>query len=359
VAIGHDVHVFTTNVDGPTDSDVPLDRPVDLDGVKVSYFLSRSMRRVYWSPPMRQALGDKIREFDLVHLHSIFLWPTWAAARAARRAGVPYVLAPRGMLSQDLVRRKNRWVKSAWIAMIERKNLESAAAIHVTSELEMEEAKGFDFRWPPLEVVPNGVDLSSHPDASGSVSGAVRSVVEGPPFLLFLGRVNWKKGLDRLIRALGNVPGVGLAIAGNDEEGYSPRLRVLAGECGVSDRVSFLGAVNGREKAMLLKAALALVLPSHFENFGNVVLEAMAMRCPVVVTPEVGAASIVRETKAGVVVPGEPVTLGAALLALVAAPERRQAMGEAGRDAVEKQFTWEAVARRMVAVYNQAIAAAG
>src|SRR5512137_1024098 len=97
-ARGHDVQVFTTNVDGPGNSAVPLGRPVDVDGVKVWYFPSRRLRRLYWSPAMGRMLKQEVGSFDLVHLHSVFLWPTWAAARAARGSSVPYVLSPRGML---------------------------------------------------------------------------------------------------------------------------------------------------------------------------------------------------------------------------------------------------------------------
>ncbi len=77
--------VFSTNVDGDNDSDVPLGQPVDIDGVKVWYFPSKRLRRIYWSPSMKKALEKQIPDFDILHLHSIFLWPTWAAARSARR----------------------------------------------------------------------------------------------------------------------------------------------------------------------------------------------------------------------------------------------------------------------------------
>src|SRR5690348_6233841 len=103
-ARGHDVHVFTTSVDGDGDSDVQLEKPVDLDGVKVTYFPSRHLRRLYWSPEMRHALARAVPTFDLVHLHAIYLWPIWAGARTARRAHVPYVSSPRGMLAPELIR---------------------------------------------------------------------------------------------------------------------------------------------------------------------------------------------------------------------------------------------------------------
>ena len=95
---GHDVHVYTTSVDGPRDSDVPHNEPVDLDGVKVWYFRSNRLRRLYRAPDLATALAAHVAAFDVVHTHAIYLWPLWAAARAARRAHVPYVVSPRGML---------------------------------------------------------------------------------------------------------------------------------------------------------------------------------------------------------------------------------------------------------------------
>src|SRR5262249_17761673 len=97
VARGHEVEVFTTNIDGPGNSRVPVGTPVNLDAVGVRYFGSPALRRIYWSPGLGRALRSEMHRFDAVHLHSVFLWPTWAAARAARRADVPYVLSPRGM----------------------------------------------------------------------------------------------------------------------------------------------------------------------------------------------------------------------------------------------------------------------
>src|SRR6516165_8025005 len=142
-ARGHEVHVFTTNVDGSGITATPIATPVDLDGVQIRYFPCPLLRRLYWSPALGQALRDDIGTFRLVHLHSVFLWPTWAAARAARTAGVPYVLAPRGMLVKDLIARRNRLAKSAWIHLIERTNIEEAAALHLTSQLESTELTHF------------------------------------------------------------------------------------------------------------------------------------------------------------------------------------------------------------------------
>ena len=127
-----------------------------------------------------------------------------------------------------------------------------------------------------------------------------------------------------------------------------PVLRKLAQDSGVADRVRFLGAVHGAEKAALLQRTAALVLPSRSENFGNVVLEAWAAGRPVAVTPEVGLAAAVRETGGGIVAEGE---LGAALCDLLADPARLDAMGRRGEAAVRARFGWTAVAGAMEAIY--------
>ena len=238
---GHDVQVFTTNVDGRANSAVPVGVPVDMDGVKVWYFPVPLLRRLYWSPRMGQALRLQMPTFDIVHTHSVFLWPTWAAARAATRHGVPYVVAPRGMLVPDLIKRKSRLLKTAWIRLIERGNLEGAAAIHVTSRIEGDDLAGFGMRLPPVRIVPNGVDLIPADAEGGNEGGAgsaeVTALTAEPRTLLFIGRINWKKGLDRLIPAMAQLPArlaeTHLVIAGNDEEAYQPVLEALARQHGV------------------------------------------------------------------------------------------------------------------------------
>src|SRR5262245_14348096 len=122
-ARGHEVEVFTTNIDGHGNSAVPIGVPVILDGVQVWYFRSRVLRRLYWAPECARMLRREIGKFDAVHLHSVFLWPTWAAARAARRAEIPYVLSPRGMLVKELIARRSWLAKSMWINLIERSNI--------------------------------------------------------------------------------------------------------------------------------------------------------------------------------------------------------------------------------------------
>src|SRR2546430_14978741 len=350
-ARGHEVQVFTTNIDGPGNSPVPIGVPVNLESVRIRYFPCPLLKRLYWAPALGRALESEIGKFDVVHLHSIFLWPTWAAARAARKAGVPYVLSPRGMLVRDLIAQRSWLTKSAWIQIIERSNVEQAAAVHLTSQLEAAELQRFGWRLPRLAVIPNGVD--EPPPWDGQIATDVEAIAAEQPLVLFLGRLSWEKGLDRLFRAFACTSAGKLAIVGTDDERLAPRLGKLAGDLRIADRVRILPrTIIGSEKERLFAAARVFLLPSHSENFANTVPDAIRLRLPVPVTPEVGAADIVRESEGGLVVTGDPIPLGAAICRLTSDADLARSMGEAGQRHAIAHYCWTSVAVRMEDLYE-------
>jgi glycosyltransferase involved in cell wall biosynthesis len=334
-ARGHDVSVFTTNVDGGSESAVPLDSDVMLDGVRVRYFRSE-LRRVYYSRRMKQALHAEARSFDVVHLHSVFLWPTYAAARAAAAANVPYVVSPRGMLVPELIRERSRWMKTIWLRMFERRTFTNAAGIHLTSQREEADARHAGMPLPHPFIVPNGIDVVPPP-----------AVPRDERTVLYFGRISWKKRIDVLIDALAQLPEARLVIAGNDDEGLTPKLRERTRLAGAGDRVTFAGAIGPAAKWTLLAGAAMLALPSISENFGNVVLEAMMMETPVVLSEGVGLAEDVRNAGAGIVT----ADFAGAMRTLFADAALREVMGRKGRSLVETQFTWPSVAARMEEAY--------
>jgi glycosyltransferase involved in cell wall biosynthesis len=353
-ARGHRVEVFTTSVDGPRDSAVPLGLPVELDGVTVRYFASHYLRRLYFAPALGAGLLQRIADADIVHLHSVFLWPTWRAACVARGARVPYVLSPRGMLVKRLIKSRNRLLKSAWIALIEKSNLECAAAIHTTSELEAAELQKFGLRLSRVAVVPNGVDAIEEVARHDAPSADITALAAQQPLVLFLGRLAQVKGLDRLLRAFARTPHGTLAIVGNDYEGLAPGLSDMARQLKIEGRVRIVPrTISEADKECMFAAARVFVLPSYSESFGNVVLEAMQHGLPVIVTPEVGAAEVVKESGAGLVVDGDALVLGAAIDRLMQDIAGSAAMGQVGRAHVHERYGWHSVAARMEALYDE------
>jgi glycosyltransferase involved in cell wall biosynthesis len=354
-AVGHRVHVFTTSVDGAKDSDVPHGRPVLLDGVQIHYCRSGWLRRLYYSAGLAGQLRLCIGKFDVLHLHSVFLFPTLVGARASARARVPYVLSPRGMLIRDLIDRRNAGIKRAWIHLVERTNLARAARIHLTSKEEQLALVDLGLALAPTAIIPNGVDIPRlfSPDV---VSSDVRALVAQGFDVLSFGRISWKKGLDRLIRATTALPTARVLIAGNDEDYLTPSLRNAAKELGVADRVWFLPRQIGpADREALFSAARVFALPSLSENFGNVVAEAMIRGLPVVVTERVGAAEIVEASGGGVVVGNGLKEFAFALASLLDSDGRGAAMGAAGASYVRERLTWTGIARRFEDLYAEIV----
>jgi glycosyltransferase involved in cell wall biosynthesis len=361
VAAGAKVTVYTTNADGAGVLDVPTNTPVDVDGVTVFYF-PRSFPRVwFYSGAMRRALAAHVHEFDVVHITSVFLAASTLGAGAARRAGRPYVISPRGSLMRETLAKKSALRKRLYLAFLERRNLARAAAIHFTTDIERDEYVAAGLPLPGTFVVPNGIEDSSLGEVGDTAAFRVRNgIAPDAKVILSFGRVSWKKGFDTLIPAFARVlerePKAVLLIGGNDDEGYGGTVRALMEEHGVERSVKFLAApgaaVVGAEKAAMFRTADVFALPSYAENFAIVLLEAMQEGKPVVISQNVGLARDVAEAGAGLVVPKDERAVADALVMLLANGTAAHAMGERGRALAKSRFAWPAIAKRLLALYT-------
>jgi glycosyltransferase involved in cell wall biosynthesis len=259
------------------------------------------------------------------------------------------------MLVKELVDRRSRWAKRAWIQLFEKTNLKMASAIHATSDLEAAELRRFEWQLPRIAIIPNGVDELNNV-VYDEISLDVEEIASARPYALFLGRISWKKGLDRLLCAFARTSLGELLIVGPSDEGLLPQLARLARDLQISERVRFLPrSVTGADKAYLYASAQLFVLPSYSENFGNTVLEAMQHGRPIIVTPEVGAAEIVRQAGGGLIVDGDPGPLGEAIDRLMTDSALARGMGEAGRRNIAEHYDWRMVAARMEALYSDIV----
>jgi glycosyltransferase involved in cell wall biosynthesis len=291
----------------------------------------------------------------VVHVHGIWSYPNAAAARAAERAGVPYIVRPAGMLSDYCLRLKafKKWL---YWAAVEGRTVRRAAGFHCTGGDEEADARRVrpDAR---TFLIPQGMDLPDVPPAPNALAVRCGPVAAGRPVVLFLGRLHPVKGItDLLLPAFARVAdGPVLAIAGGPDAaapGYERLVREEIARLGLANRVVLLGPVAAADRWALFDGAAAFVLPSHSENFGMVVAEAMARGCPVVVTEGVQSKAQVLAAGAGRVVPFEPETLATALVELLCNPSTARAMGEAGRRYVHSELTWDRVAVRVHAMYR-------
>lgn len=332
---GIQVDIATTNADGPKDLRVPTDGWTELDGLRVRYFPRWPRIDFAFSPALARFLLGEASRYDLIHVTSTFSFPATVAAWAARRAGVPYVVSPRGSLQRWSLRQK-RWKKLPYWVLAERANLRHATAIHVTAELEAQELEEV---LPGARVLisPNGLD----PIPPVEVARQARQVV-------FLGRIHRKKGLDILARAAAllapALPDLEVLVAGPDDTGERARVEALIASLPTPPRFRWLGPVEGEVKWRLLTGAAAFALPSHAENFGQVVVEAMACGTPVVVSRNCPWA-VAQERGAGAWVENTPEAFAAALLPILSDVALARAMGEAAR-ALASEYQWPAIGRR-------------
>lgn len=344
-ALGADVSVLTTSVDGPLDSNVVHGQACMLDGVKVWYFRSKWLRRLYFSWAMRQWLQANITAFDVVHLHSVFLFPTNMAARVCIAAGIPYVIAPRGMLVPELISGKRRFLKTAWIRLFERRTLAHAACFHATSSLELNDAYRLGVPVQNPCVIENGVTLPAQRDWPAPMQD---------PYVLYLGRLSWKKNLDLLIEACSTLANVHLVLAGglDQQDSIMSELQMLVNRLNSQSRVIFLGELKGDEKWAWIQHARVLALVSKNENFGNAAAEALCFGIPVVLSNGVGLAKAASAADAGWICEATVASIRAAIEAAFCDPQEAKIRGKRGQEWADGALGWQACALKTLAIYQ-------
>ncbi len=287
--------------------------------------------------------------FDLVHQHGIWARLPVAAGWLATRSGLPLVLSTHGML-ESWALGHHAWRKRLALGLYQRRNLESADVLHATSPAETARLREFGLRQPIAEI-PLGIDPVPPEPLDPEAVAAPKSNRE----VLFLSRVHPKKGVDLLLEAWANLdaPDWKLIIAGPDDGGHRSALETLAGKLGLdSDRLRFSGPLFGDRKDTAFRRADLFVLPSHSENFGFVVPEAMQYGLPVITTTGTPWDVLTREHCGWRVAPS-PSDIAAALSEAIALSDaERAAMGARGRSIVDRDYRWPAIAARFSAVYD-------
>jgi glycosyltransferase involved in cell wall biosynthesis len=359
------VTIITTDSNGDVDEaplDVPLGIPIAEHGYEVIYFRCSPFRRYKFSTNLLSWLWANAHRYDIAHIHALFSPVSTSAATVCRWRNLPYIMRPLGTLDPADLQKKKQF-KKIYASLLERPNLAGAAAIHFTSDLEAKVSERFGVSTPG-KVIPLGVALPQLPDRALS-QRAVRDRFNIPaehPILLFMSRVDPKKGFDLLLPALeklyqGNQPFHLLLCGANPQDrDYEASIHKTIQSAAWADSATVVGFVGGELKAEILSAADVFVLPSYYENFGIAVAEAMAAGIPVVISDQVHIWPAIQASNAGWVVPTQVEPLAEALSeALSKNSLEASRRGENARRCAKENYSWDAIAQRMLTTYHESL----
>lgn len=358
---GHHVEIFTTNYDGFGGYIEPSTEPLSdqHQEVKIHTFpvdLPPDYFRI--SRPLARALSTNIKHFDVVHIHSLYLFTTFAAGFYAKRHGVPIILRPHGSLDPYIYPR-HRGRKFVVESLYQNRLFKRAAAVHYTTTEERKLAAPYTFDRPGF-VVPLGLNMDDYRPLPPRGTFRERfPETKDKSILLFLSRINFKKGLDILAKAYGEIAkqrdDIHLVIAGPDNEAFKPKVETMLNQAGVRDRTTFTGMLVGDEKLAALRDADLFTLPSYTENFGIAVIEAMACGLPVVISDRVNIWREIKEGGGGEVEPLDPSRFAGRIMDMLADRDRLKSYGDRGIETVSTLFDWPTIGRRLEHAYQAVV----
>lgn len=326
-----------------------------ISDVRIDYFpFSRPER--FFARGARRRLAPMVAEFDLLHLHGVWDPLIYAAAQAAREKHVPYVLTLHGML-HPWAMKQSAWKKGAALFFGYRRMLNDAIFLHLGNESEQKLTAAMRLT-PPTRIAGNGVFLEEFTPLAqrGDFRQAYPEFKEAE-LILFLGRLHYMKGLDILADAFAVIarrrPSARLVVAGPDV-GQRAEFESQIARLELAERVHLVGPLYGAQKRAAMRDCDCFCLPSRREGFSVAVVEALACEAPVVISTECHFQEVA-EANAGIVVELNPRDLTAAIERMLDDRESARRMGVAGRELIERRFTWPKVAQQLIDGYHAAL----
>jgi glycosyltransferase involved in cell wall biosynthesis len=354
---GIDAEIATTNDNGSDLLDVPLRQRTQYQQVPVWFFPRYSpnynaVREFAFSSQLTTWLWQNVSQYDLLHVHAIFSYTSTIGMLIARLQGIPYICRPLGQLCQWSLQ-QSACKKQIYLNLVERANLNSSHALHLTSQQEQQEVSQLGLKSPSF-ILPHGLSIPpSIPDAKKRLRQRLE-LPEDEPIILFMSRLHSKKGLDYLIPALGKLLDrpFTFVLAGSGSPEYEAEVGNLLLKSDINHRTYRVGFVEGEFKNLLLQGADLFVLTSHSENFGIAVLEALAAGTPVIATPGVALASVLQQERVGYVTELNIEAIASAIKHCLTHPQETQAMGMFAHQLIWEKYTWNGIVTTLIPIYD-------
>lgn len=358
---GIDLTLITTNSNGDQGQeplDVPLKTPIQQNGYSLIYFNCSPFKRYKFSLDLLSWLSNNAHKYDLAHIHALFSPVSTASAIICRIKKLPYILRPLGTLDPADLRKKKQ-LKKLYGNFLEKPNLAGAAAIHFTSQKESDVSTRFGVKTNDL-VIPLGIESPSDLPEVGTTRQKL-GIDSNQLLLLFMSRIEPKKGLDLLIPALEKLLDQGLdfhfvlAGANPQDQDYENFIHNQIKNSSLKQCTTITGFVTGEMKLGLLQDADLFVLPSYYENFGIAVIEAMVLGTPVVISNQVYIWQEIQRAKAGWICDCNQEDLSQQLKLAMADQKTIQERGLNAAKLVLEKYSWFAIAHQMISVYRNLI----
>jgi glycosyltransferase involved in cell wall biosynthesis len=346
VVAGEDVSAFTTTANGLAELPVEPGKPLLIDGVNTIYFKRITKDHTHLSPALLSHLWKKAREFDVIHIHAWWNLVSVLSCFIAIMRKVPVVVSPRGTLSSYSFHNKNSTIKRiihSWLSL----PLLKKCAIHTTSTNEYEVLAQM---LPDNKIfnIPNFINLEE--------KKIYKSVADTAYLrLIFFSRIEEKKGLDILLDALKlvNVP-YKLTIAGDGNPVYVDQLKSIAEKNGIAENINWIGFQTENKYELLYQHDL-MVLPSHDENFGNVVIESLSVGTPVLISKQVGLANYVEENSMGWLCDTTPSSVSELINMIANKKEEIIRIKENAPAKISSDFNYNTIVVKYIDMYQQII----
>lgn len=346
VSAGTHVSLLSTHVSAKELTLDPSQAPYEVMLIPAAAGTLTGARQVYET--VRQRSG----EFDLVHIHSLWNSVVTSAAAACRKTGIPYILAPRGMLSDACLHQHRYRLKRAYSWAYDRRTVEGAARLHFLNEDEARSSRSSWFRQPEYFIARNGIELNL-PNSTEVFLDRFPSL-KGRRIMLFLGRLHAIKGLDLQLQALERLapkfPDLVWVLMGPDD-GEWERIKGLARAANLEVHVNWVGPEMGPERFSAIAGADVLVQTSLYECQSTTVNEALAVGVPLVVTDSINY-NEVQTAGAGIVVMRDADQLANAIEATLQTDDKGEAMRAAGRRFAARELAWPAIAGLVNTAYE-------
>jgi len=358
---GHEVVVYTSDAKG-FGSRLRIDSDNNVDGIRVHYFRNLALTlvkkfKLFITPQLVSRAKEEVKKFDVIHLHEYRTFQNIVVAHYAKKCGVPYVLQARGSLPRIMAWQRLKWVYDVLFGY---RLLRDASKVIALTRTEAQQYRDMGVLEEKIAIIPNGIDLSEYGNLPPKGSFKKKfNIDEDEKIILYLGRIHVIKGIDILVKAYAyavkelGLNDVLLVIAGSDD-GYLGELKQLLSSLDMTNDVLLTGPLYGKDKLEAYVDAEVFILPSRYETFPNVVLEAYACSKPVIASNVESIPDIISHGKTGLLFrAGDVQELAKRIAYMLTRPEEARNMGHRARKLVKEKFSIDKIVDSLEVLYEE------